>query len=66
MKAHEEHIGWVELEQKLRSLEMVLNINDVAVIRLMMQQLVSGYTPDDEIVDWVYMEQEAEAQALSR
>ena len=59
-------MGWVELEQKLRSLEMVLNINDVAVIRLMMQQLVPGYTPDDEIVDWVYMEQEAEAQALSR
>ena len=66
MKAHEEHIAWVELEQKLRSLEMVLNLNDVAVIRLMMQQLVPGYTPDDEIVDWVYMEQEAEAQALSR
>jgi len=66
MKAHEEHIGWAELEQKLRSLEMVLNINDVAVIRLMMQQLVPGYTPDDEIVDWVYMEQEAEALALSR
>jgi len=66
MKAHEEHMGWAELEQKLRSLEMVLNINDVAVIRLMMQQLVLGYTPDDEIVDWVYMEQEAEAQALSR
>jgi FlaA1/EpsC-like NDP-sugar epimerase len=66
MKAHEEHMGWHELEQKLRSLEMVLNINDVAVIRLMMQQLVPGYTPDDEIVDWVYMEQEAEALALSR
>jgi hypothetical protein len=66
MKAHEEHMGWAELEQKLRSLEMVLNINDVAVIRLMMQQLVPGYTPDDEIVDWVYMEQEAEALALSR
>jgi hypothetical protein len=31
-----------------------------------MQQLVSGYTPDDEIVDWVYMEQAAEALALSR
>ena len=66
MKAHEEHIGWTDLENKLRSLEMALNINDVAVIRLMMQQLVSGYTPDDEIVDWVYMEQEAEALALSR
>jgi hypothetical protein len=45
---------------------MALNINDVAVIRLMMQQLVPGYVPSDDIVDWVYMEQEAEAQALSR
>jgi hypothetical protein len=27
-------------------------------------QKVSGYTPNEEIVDWVYWEQEAEAQAL--
>lgn len=37
---------------------------DVGVIRQMMQQLVAGYTPSDDIVDWVYLEQEAEAQAL--
>jgi hypothetical protein len=43
---------------------MALNVNDVGVIRLMMQQLVAGYTPSDDIVDWVYMEQEAEAQDL--
>jgi FlaA1/EpsC-like NDP-sugar epimerase len=66
MKAHEVHMGWSVLEDKLRALEMALNINDVAVIRLMMQQLVPGYVPSDDIVDWVYMEQEAEAQALSR
>ena len=66
MKAHEVHLGWTVLEDKLRALEMALNINDVAVIRLMMQQLVPGYVPSDDIVDWVYMEQEAEAQALSR
>jgi hypothetical protein len=30
----------------------------------MMEQLVSGYTPNDEIVDWLCLEQEAEAQAL--
>jgi hypothetical protein len=39
-------------------------VNDVGVIRLMMQQLVAGYTPSDDIVDWVYLEQEAEAQGL--
>jgi FlaA1/EpsC-like NDP-sugar epimerase len=64
MKAHEEFIPWAELEGKLNALQMALNVNDVGIIRLMMQQLVSGYTPNDEIVDWVYLEQEAEAQAL--
>ncbi len=64
MKAHEEFVPWAELEGKLKSLEMALNVNDVGVIRLMMEKLVVGYTPNDEIVDWVYLEQEAEAQAL--
>ena len=64
MKAHEAFIPWAELEGKLKLLELALNVNDIGVIRLMMQQLVSGYTPSDEIVDWVYLEQEAEAQAL--
>jgi len=64
MKAHEEFIPWAEFEAKLNSLEIALNVNDVGVIRLMMQQLVVGYIPSNEIVDWVYLEQEAEAQAL--
>lgn len=65
MKAHEEFIPWAELEDKLNALEMALNVNDVGVIRLMMAKLVSGYTPSEEIVDWVYLEQEAEAQVLT-
>jgi FlaA1/EpsC-like NDP-sugar epimerase len=64
MKAHEEFIPWVEFETKLQALELALSVNDVGVIRLMMQQLVPGYMPSDEIVDWVYMEQETESQAL--
>lgn len=66
MKAHEEFIPWVEFEAKLQSLELALNANDVPVIRLMMQQMVSGYQPSDEIVDWVYLEQEADLQAAGR
>ena len=64
MKAHEEFVQWFELEGKLDALEVALNVNDVGVIRLMMQKLVTGYTPSDEIVDWVYLEQEAEAKTL--
>ena len=43
-----------------------MNVNDVGVIRLMMQQLVAGYIPSDEIVDWVYLEHASEAPALER
>jgi FlaA1/EpsC-like NDP-sugar epimerase len=64
MKANEDFIAWSDLEAKLGSLEVALNVNDVSLIRAMMQQLVAGYTPSDAIVDWVYMEQEAEARAM--
>lgn len=63
MKAHEDFIPWAEFEPKLAALELALNVNDVGVIRLMLQQLVAGYSPSDDIVDWVYLEQEAMAQA---
>ncbi|MFM2074253.1 MAG: hypothetical protein RJB34_558 [Pseudomonadota bacterium] len=62
MKAHEDFIPWAEFEAKFNALEMALNVNDVGVIRLMMRQLVAGYSPSDDIVDWVYLEQEARAQ----
>jgi FlaA1/EpsC-like NDP-sugar epimerase len=65
MKAHEEFIPWSALEDKLNALEMALNVNDVGVIRLMMENLVAGYTPSDEIVDWVYLAQGTEALANS-
>jgi FlaA1/EpsC-like NDP-sugar epimerase len=57
MKAQEEFIAWSDLEGKLQLLETALGVNDVAVIRLMMEQLVAGFKPTDEIVDWVFLEQ---------
>ena len=60
MRAQEEFISWSEFEHKLKSLEIALNVNDVGVIRLMLQQLVAGYLPSDAIMDWIYLEQEAD------
>jgi len=57
MKASDEFIPWDELEGKLRALQAALNINDVAVIRLMMTELVAGYSPSQDIVDWVHLEE---------
>ena len=64
MKAHEDFLSWSDLAAKLKTLEMALNVNDVGVIRVMMEKLVTGYMPSDEIVDWVYLEQESEGRAL--
>ncbi len=62
MKAHEEFLPWQQLQIKLNTLETALNINDVNTIRSMMQELIVDYTPSDEIVDWVYLQQESEVQ----
>lgn len=60
MKAHEDFLAWGDLEQRLTALQAALEINDVRVVRLMLQELVSGYQPAGEIVDWVHLEQHAE------
>jgi len=65
MKAQEDFMPWADFEARLNALEIALNVNDVGVIRLMMQQLVAGYTPSDDIVDWVYLEQEAESMTMA-
>jgi FlaA1/EpsC-like NDP-sugar epimerase len=55
MKAHEQFLGWPKLEQKLNALSIAMSLNDVPVIRGQLQELVSGYQPSGEVVDWVHM-----------
>ena len=63
MRAHEQFLSWTDLEQKLNALSIAMNVNDVPVIRGMLQELVSGYQPSGEVVDWVHMALEREALA---
>ena len=56
MKAHEKFIPWVELKKGLDKLDNALDANDVVEIRRLLQELVPGYVPDEEIVDWVHLE----------
>jgi FlaA1/EpsC-like NDP-sugar epimerase len=63
MNAHEPFLSWSDLEQKLNALSIAMRVNDVPVIRLMLQELVSGYQPSGDVVDWVHMALEREAQA---
>ena len=60
MKASEEKMAWSDLQDSLNAMQVALDVNDVGVLRRMLEQLVSGYHPSGEIVDWVHMAQEAE------
>jgi FlaA1/EpsC-like NDP-sugar epimerase len=58
MKAHEDFLPWEELQQKLDALTSALGTNDVPQIRTLLKELVPGYQPDGEVVDWVHLKQQ--------
>jgi FlaA1/EpsC-like NDP-sugar epimerase len=58
MKARECYISLAELQNKMQDLERALRVSDLHVIRSIMTELVSGYTPNLEIVDWIFLEKE--------
>jgi FlaA1/EpsC-like NDP-sugar epimerase len=66
MKANEEYIPWDILQPQLHALESALHNNEVGLLRKIIKTLVTGYAPSGEIVDWIYMAQEAEALAQRR
>jgi FlaA1/EpsC-like NDP-sugar epimerase len=53
MKAQENFKTWSELEKELISLQELLNAGDVKAIYEQLKHLVTGFTPDTEIVDWI-------------
>jgi FlaA1/EpsC-like NDP-sugar epimerase len=64
MKAHDDAMSWSKLRLRLVALDVALESNDVNEIRSILRELVSGYTPAGEIVDWIYLENMgAKAQA---
>jgi len=54
MKASEDFLNLQILSEKLKLLQVALDVNDVMNIKAMLQNLVAGYTPDDSIVDWIH------------
>jgi FlaA1/EpsC-like NDP-sugar epimerase len=56
MKAHEEFLPWDELESLLIILNNTLDSNNVPAIRTMLKELVPGYQPESDVVDWVWIE----------
>jgi FlaA1/EpsC-like NDP-sugar epimerase len=66
MKAHDDAMGWNKLRLRLAALDVALGSNDVNAIRQILQELVSGYLPAGEIVDWVHLENMSESQHVAK
>lgn len=62
MKAHDDAMSWNRLRLRLAAIDVALEANDVTAIRQILEELVSGYQPAAEIVDWIYLENMGEPQ----
>ena len=60
MCANEDHLPWDLLKSKLTELLNAVDQDDYARVRQLLRDTVSGYTPDGEIVDWIYQQRRQE------
>ena len=66
MKAHEDFLQMDILAPRLQVLAQALNVNDVPQTRTLLKELVPGYEPDAEVVDWVHLARVGQQNRLSR
>ncbi|MBX8514363.1 polysaccharide biosynthesis protein [Pseudomonas cichorii] len=59
MSADEDFLPWEVLKDKLALLLDAVSSDDYPRVRQMLGELVAGYTPEGEIVDWKHIEQRA-------
>jgi FlaA1/EpsC-like NDP-sugar epimerase len=55
-KANEEHISWKEVEEYLIEIKEASSSSDHIKLRNIFQQTVSGFKPEKDIVDVIYLE----------
>ena len=60
MSANEDYIPWEILKGKLTELLSAVDHDDYTRVRQLLRDTVSGYTPDGEIVDWIYQQRRLE------
>lgn len=60
MSASEDHLSWDVLRAKLSELLAAVEHDDYSRVRQLLRETVSGYSPDGEIVDWIYQQRRLE------
>ena len=56
IKASENYIPWSELSAKIEDLESVLLQGDARQIRDKLRQIVPSFSPDEKLVDFIFLE----------
>jgi FlaA1/EpsC-like NDP-sugar epimerase len=54
MKAHEEHMSWESFKCRLADLLEAIECDNYAKLREVLTATVTGYKPEDKMVDWIY------------
>jgi FlaA1/EpsC-like NDP-sugar epimerase len=57
MTANEDFLPWDVLRERLAALLKAVAEDDFSRIRHLLRELVNGYSPEGEIVDWLYQQQ---------
>jgi len=60
MSASEDFLAWDTLKDTLRQLLAAVEVDDFNRVRQLLRETVSGYTPEGEIVDWIYQQRRLE------
>ncbi|AIN57266.1 membrane protein [Pseudomonas soli] len=60
MSAQEDYLDWESLKSRMAVLLDAISSDDYAVVRQQLREMVSGYNPDGEIVDWIYLQRRRE------
>ncbi len=60
MTANEDYLSWEALKDKLSELLNAVSQEDFSRVRQLLRETVSGYSPEGEIVDWVYQQRRTE------
>jgi FlaA1/EpsC-like NDP-sugar epimerase len=61
MRANEEMLPWTEYRQVLQALYEAVAHEDYERVRQLLREVVSGYRPEGEIVDWLYLQKRTES-----
>ncbi|MCQ4246372.1 hypothetical protein CXK93_08575 [Stutzerimonas decontaminans] len=62
MRANEEHLDWDALKNRLAKLVKAVENDDYPQVRQLLREVVSGYVPEGEIVDWIYQQRRVEPE----